>query len=61
MKRNEYESPRTSRSCIVVESAFCGASSDVTNPNTDNGKIEEHGIGNYIDFSEGGWDTEPTL
>ena len=62
MKRNEYESPRTSRSCIVVESAFCGASSDVTNPDNKNGRIDEHGIGSTITFDENnGWDIDPTI
>lgn len=62
MKRNEYESPRTSRSCIVVESAFCGASSDVTNPNKASGRIDEHWIGNDIDLSTDGvgWTIDPT-
>ena len=32
MKRKNYLSPSTFRSRIEVESAFCGASSEVTNP-----------------------------
>ena len=60
MKRHEYLSPRTSRSRIEVESAFCGASSEVTNPNK-NGGIDEHSINTDFggDFSESGWDINP--
>lgn len=61
MKRHEYLSPRTSRSRIEVESAFCGASSEVTNPDNANGRIDEHSINNGFggDFSESGWDIDP--
>ena len=61
MKRHEYLSPRTSRSRIEVESAFCGASSEVTNPNEDNGRIGEHSVNTGFggDFSESGWDIDP--
>ena len=63
MKRNEYESPRTSRSRIEVESAFCGASSEVTNPDNANGRIDEHSINSAFggDFSESTWDANPTF
>ena len=62
MKRHEYLSPRTSRARIEVESAFCGASSEVTNPNEDCGRIGEHSTNTYFggDFSGLGWDTNPT-
>ena len=60
MKRKNYLSPSTFRSRIEVESAFCGASSEVTNPDNANGRIDEQltntGFGG--DFSESGWDTE---
>ena len=44
---------------VEVESAFCGSSSEVTNPNKDNGRIGEHSINTEFggDFSESGWDT----
>ena len=62
MKRKNYLSPSTFRSRIEVESAFCGASSEVTNPDNANGRIDEQltntGFGG--DFSESGWDTELT-
>lgn len=62
MKRHEYLSPRTSRSRIEVESAFCGASSEVTNPENANGRIDEHSINSGFggDFSGLTWDTNPT-
>ena len=61
MKRHEYLSPRTSRSRIEVESAFCGASSEVTNPDKASGRIDEHSINTDFggDFSESKWDIDP--
>lgn len=62
MFRKNYESPLTVYQRVEVESAFCGASSEVTNPNKDNGRIEEHST--FTDFSgnfsDGGWDSEPS-
>ena len=61
MKRKNYLSPSTFRSRIEVESAFCGASSEVTNPDkARSGRIDEHSINTGFggDFSESGWDTE---
>ena len=45
-----------------MESAFCGASSDVTNPDKASGRIDEHEINtDFIgDFSGSSWDTDPT-
>ena len=47
---------------VEVESAFCGASSKVTNPDKASGRIDEHSINTDFggDFSESGWDTDPT-
>ena len=51
---------------VEVESAFCGASSNVTNPDNANGRIDEHSINTDFggDFSESGsesgWDIDPT-
>lgn len=61
MKRKNYLSPSTFRSRIEVESAFCGASSTVSNPDNANGRIGEHSINDGFggDFSSG-WDTDPT-
>lgn len=48
-----------------MESAFCGASSDVTNPDNGSGGIDEHAInagfdGDFFDNGSGSWDTNPT-
>ena len=61
MKRKNYLSPSTFRSRIEVESAFCGASSNVTNPDNTSGRIDEHSINDGFggDFSSS-WDTDPT-
>lgn len=62
MKRKNYLSPSTFRSRIEVESAFCGASSEVSNPNKDSGRIDEQSINIDFggDFSGSEWDTDPT-
>ena len=61
MPRKNYEAPSTRYQMVEVESAFCGASSEVTNPDNANGKIGEHSINTEFggDFSESGWD-DPT-
>ena len=48
---------------VEVESAFCGASSAVTNPDNANGRIDENSINIDFggDFSSGWWDTDPTI
>ena len=61
MPRKNYEAPSTRYQMVEVESAFCCSSSEVTNPNKDSGRIEEHSIN--IDFGgdfSSGWDTDPT-
>ena len=47
---------------VEVESAFCGSSSTVTNPDNANGRIGEHSINTEFggDFSGLEWDTDPT-
>ena len=48
---------------VEVESAFCGSSSTVTNPDdNENGRIVEHSINTAFggDFSGSEWDTDPT-
>ena len=59
--KKDYESPTLSLRRIALESGFCGASAEVTNPSKDNGRIEEHSINDGFggDFSSG-WDPEPT-
>ena len=61
--KKDYESPSLSLRRIEMESGFCSASAEVTNPNNkDSGRIDEHSINTGFggDFSESGWDTDPT-
>ena len=69
--KKDYESPSLSLRRIELESGFCGASSEVTNPDKASGRIDEHGVNDAFDehsintgfggdFSESGWDTDPT-
>ena len=59
---NPYATPLTVRTAVVVESAFCGASSEVTNPDKASGRIDEHEINTAFggDVSGSDWDTDPT-
>lgn len=47
---------------VEVESAFCGSSSVVTNPDNANGRIDEHSTNTDFggDFSGSDWDVDPT-
>ena len=62
--KKDYESPSLSLRRIELESGFCGASAEVTNPDNANGRIGEHSINTDFggDFSGIGseWDTDPT-
>ena len=60
--KKDYESPSLSLRRIELESGFCGASSEVTNPDKTNGRIDAHSINTDFggDFSGGKWDTDPT-
>ena len=62
MKKKKYETPSVSLSRIEVENSICSASAEVTNPDKTSGRIEEHSINTGFggDFSESGWDTDPT-
>ena len=59
--KKDYESPSLSLRRIEMESGFCSASAEVTNPDNANGRINEHSINDGFggDFSSG-WDTDPT-
>ena len=61
MKKKKYETPSVSLSRIEVENSICSASAAITNPDKNNGKIDEHSINSGFggDFS-GSWDTDPT-
>ena len=60
--KKDYESPSLSLRRIEMESGFCNASAEVTNPDKTSGRIEEHSInaGFGGDFSGSEWDTDPT-
>lgn len=55
---NPYATPLTVRTAVVVESAFCSASSDVENPKGQTGEIEEHTINQEFstEFDASGWE-----
>ena len=59
--KKDYESPSLSLRRIEMESGFCSASADVTNPGSESAGINEHSINTDFggDFSSG-WDTDPT-
>ncbi|MGM9757432.1 MAG: hypothetical protein ACI3ZM_04710 [Candidatus Cryptobacteroides sp.] len=61
--KKDYESPSLSLRRIEMESGFCSASADVTNPDNANGRIDEHSINDGFggDFSGSEWDTDPTI
>ena len=54
--KKDYESPSLSLRRIEMESGFCNASAEVTNPNKDSGRIDEHSINTGFggDFSGSG-------
>ena len=59
--KKDYESPSLSLRRIEMESGFCNASAEVSNPDKTSGRIDEHSINTDFggDFSESGWD-DPT-
>ena len=59
--KKDYESPSLSLRRIEMESGFCNASAEVTNPDNANERIDEHSINDDFggDFSSK-WDTDPT-
>ena len=57
MKRTVYEAPVTERFQVELEGSFCG-SVDVQNPDTNNGRIEDHQINTGFasdSFDASGW------
>ena len=57
-----YETPFTSHVRVEMESQLCAASSEFTTPDNANGHINEHSTNTDFggDFSESGWETDPT-
>lgn len=62
MNKKMYETPSTKRSLVEMEAGLCAASTTVTNPDDANGRINEHSVNTGFggDFSESGWDADPT-
>lgn len=62
MNKKMYETPSTKRSLVEMEAGLCAASTTVTNPDDANGRINNHSVNTGFggDFSESGWDTDPT-
>lgn len=62
MNKKMYETPSTKRSLVEMEAGICATSTTVTNPDNENGRINEHSVNTGFggDFSESGWDTDPT-
>ena len=62
MPRKNYESPSTRYQMVEVESAFCGSSSEVTNPGPQSAGLDEQSVNTGFggDFSGSEWDTDPT-
>ena len=60
--KKDYESPSLSLRRIELESGFCGASAEVSNPGSESAGINEHSINTGFggDFSGSEWDTDPT-
>ena len=59
-KKHPYTAPQTTVSRVEIESAICGGSVDIANPNTENGKINNQEVND--DFMkdqsfDGGWTT----
>ena len=61
--KKDYESPSLSLRRIEMESGFCSASAQVTNPGPESAGINEHSINTGFggDFSGSEWDTDPTI
>lgn len=59
-KREAYAAPTTRLIQVEAESAICGGSVDIANPNSDLGQINDQQVNNDFssDFTTGGW-SEP--
>ena len=57
-----YETPFTTHVRVEMESQLCAASSEVRNPESTSGGIDEHSTNTEFggDFSGAEWDTDPT-
>lgn len=57
-QKERYEEPQTRRTQVILESGICAASSDIKNPQGDNGEIQEHKVNTDFDFDfqDNAWD-----
>jgi len=55
-KKAIYTSPQTTLTVVEMEGQICGASSEVRNPNTDNGRIDDQKINTGFSSDFGGGD-----
>ena len=62
--KKDYESPSLSLRRIELDSGFCGASAEVSNPGPESAGIDEHltntGFGGDFGGIGSEWDTDPT-
>ena len=57
-KREAYAAPTTRLIQVETESAICGGSVDIANPNSDLGRINDQGVNQGFSsdaFKDGGW------
>lgn len=57
-EKDKYESPQTRMAVVSLESGICASSASVKNPDTDNGRIEEHEVNTDFGFTftDQNWD-----
>lgn len=55
-KKTIYTSPLTTLTVVEMEGQICGASSEVRNPDADNGRIDKQQINTGFDGDFGGGD-----
>lgn len=50
MKKKFYETPCTKKIQVNMESCICAASANIKNPDSENGRIEEHQLNTGFGF-----------
>lgn len=49
-EKAKYESPFTKKTTVFLESGICAASANIKNPDSENGRIEEHQLNDSFGF-----------
>lgn len=49
-EKAKYESPFTKKTTVFLESGICAASANIKNPDSENGRIEEHQLNDNFGF-----------